>query len=136
MPTSKGRSSAKGRTKPIRKAARSSSRRPGPSRARAEAGSATTRDALAILDRITGDDPRLRARIEAEVVNSRVASLIYEARTAAGLTQKGLAELIGTKQPVIARLEDADYEGHSLAMLVRIAAALGKRVDVRFVRAA
>jgi hypothetical protein len=30
------------------------------------------------------------------------------------------------------RLEDADYEGHSLAMLRRIAAALDKRVDIRF----
>jgi hypothetical protein len=33
---------------------------------------------------------------------------------------------------VISRLEDADYEGHSLPMLRRIAAALGKRVEVRF----
>ena len=30
------------------------------------------------------------------------------------------------------RLEDADYDGHSLAMLRRIAAALNKRVDIRF----
>jgi transcriptional regulator with XRE-family HTH domain len=35
-----------------------------------------------------------------------------------------LARLIGTSQPTIARLEDADYEGHSLSMLQRIAAAL------------
>ncbi len=34
---------------------------------------------------------------------------------------------------VICRLEDADYEGHSLAMLQRIAAALNKRVEIRFV---
>jgi hypothetical protein len=37
---------------------------------------------------------------------------------------------------VICRLEDADYEGHSPAMLRRIAAALGKRVEIRFVPAA
>jgi hypothetical protein len=35
---------------------------------------------------------------------------------------------------VICRLEDADYEGHSLAMLRRVAAALGKRVDIAGVR--
>jgi transcriptional regulator with XRE-family HTH domain len=59
--------------------------------------------------------------------------MIYNARTLAGLTQQQLAELVGTKQPVIARLEDADYEGHSLAVLQRIAAALGMRVEIRFV---
>jgi hypothetical protein len=34
------------------------------------------------------------------------------------------ADLIGTKQPVVACLEDADYPGHFLSMLQRIAAAL------------
>jgi transcriptional regulator with XRE-family HTH domain len=52
--------------------------------------------------------------------------MIYDARQKAGLTQKQLAELIGTKQQVIARLEDADYEGHSLSMLQRIASGLGR----------
>jgi hypothetical protein len=33
-------------------------------------------------------------------------------------------------------LEDADYEGHSLSMLRRIAAALSQRVEIRFVPAA
>jgi hypothetical protein len=41
--------------------------------------------------------------------------------------------LIGTTASVICRLEDADYEGHSLAMLRRIAAALNQRVEIRFV---
>jgi transcriptional regulator with XRE-family HTH domain len=57
-----------------------------------------------------------------------VAQLIYDARTKAGLTQKQLAGLIGTSQPNIARLEDADYEGHSLTMLQRIAKALNQRL--------
>jgi hypothetical protein len=35
---------------------------------------------------------------------------------------------------VICRLEDADYEGHSMAMLRRIAEALGKQVVVQFVK--
>jgi hypothetical protein len=33
---------------------------------------------------------------------------------------------------VISRLEDADYEGHSLSMLQRIAAALGQCIEIRF----
>ena len=39
----------------------------------------------------------------------------------------------GTKQSVIARLESADYEGHSLSMLVRVAAALGNRIEISLV---
>ncbi|GAB1539034.1 hypothetical protein NUACC21_16990 [Scytonema sp. NUACC21] len=66
-------------------------------------------------------------------INAEVAQLIYEARTLAGLTQKQLAELVGTKQPVIARLEDADYEGHSLSMLQKIARALNHRVVIHLI---
>jgi len=87
-------------------------------------------DAFEIAIQEFGDTPELRARIEAEQLNMRVAQMIYDARQKAGLTQKQLADLIGTKQQVIARLEDADYEGHSLTMLQRIAAALGRRLDI------
>jgi transcriptional regulator with XRE-family HTH domain len=54
--------------------------------------------------------------------------MIYDARTAAGLTQQQLADPIGTKQPVISQLENADYQGQSLAMLERIAEALNLEV--------
>ncbi len=87
-------------------------------------------DAVEISIRQLGDTPELRARIEEEKLNLQVAQMIYGTRHKAGLTQKQLAELIGTKQQVIARLEDADYEGHSLSMLQRIAAALGRRLEV------
>ena len=92
---------------------------------------AKTTDALEILDRMIGDDAEMRHMIAEERVNAQVAQMIYEARTEAGLTQKALAALIGSKQPVIARLEDADDDGHSISMLHRIAAALGKRLDIR-----
>jgi len=89
-----------------------------------------TKDALKILDRLTGKDLQLRERVERETVNVQVAQLIYDARTKAGLTQKQLAALIGTSQPNIARLEDAHYEGHSLTMLQRIAKALNQRLEI------
>ena len=57
------------------------------------------------------------ASLERERANAEVAQLIHDHRTAAGLTKKQLAELIGTGYSVISRLEDADYEGHSLSML-------------------
>ncbi len=91
-----------------------------------------TRNGLEVLDRITGDDPELRAGIAEARVNLHIAQLIYDARTSARLTQQQLADLVGTKQSVIARLEDADYEGHSLTMLSRIARALHKTLEVRF----
>ena len=54
-----------------------------------------------------------------------LALLVREMREEAGLTQAGLAKRVGTTQSVIARLEDAEYTGHSLVMLERIAAACG-----------
>jgi ribosome-binding protein aMBF1 (putative translation factor) len=69
------------------------------------------------------------------LADSEVASMLYRARTEAGLSQRELAKRVGTTASVICRLEDADYAGHSLAMLRRIAAAVGKRVEVRFVAA-
>jgi ribosome-binding protein aMBF1 (putative translation factor) len=91
-----------------------------------------TSHAVAILDRMAGDSPEPRRLTEEARVNAAVAQLIYEARNKAGLSQAELAERIGTKQSVISRLEDADYEGHSLSMLHRIAAALGQCVEIRF----
>ncbi|MCK6500418.1 MAG: helix-turn-helix domain-containing protein [Nitrospira sp.] len=86
-----------------------------------------------ILDKKVGKDADLRAMVEQETINAQVAMLIHEVRTELGLTQKQLAEKVGTQQPVIARLEDADYEGHSLSMLNRIAEKLGKRLEIRMV---
>ncbi len=54
-----------------------------------------------------------------------LALLVREMREDAGLTQTELARKVGTAQSVIARLEDAEYTGHSLAMLERIAAVCG-----------
>ena len=93
-----------------------------------------TSDALEIIDKtIVGDNAELRELIEEATVNALVAGAIYDARKEAGLTQEELANLIGTKQPVISQLEDADYEGHSLSMLKRIADALNQRLEIRFV---
>ncbi len=90
-----------------------------------------TVDAIEILQRrYIGEDAKRAASLEEERVNAQVARTIRELREDAGLTQKELAELIGTTQSVISRLEDADYEGHSLSMLDRIARALNQRVRV------
>ena|SRR5258707_1049769 len=92
-----------------------------------------TTDALVIMDRLTGDSPEMADLLEQERANLDVARKIYELRAKAKLSQAELAKKVGTTQSVISRLEDADYEGHSLAMLRRIALALEKRVEIRFV---
>jgi len=94
---------------------------------------AKTKNALKILEKVTGNSPALRDEISNARINLEVAQMIHDGRTKAGLSQRQLADLIGSKQPVIARLEDADYEGHSLTMLQRIAGALEQRLEVRFV---
>ena len=94
---------------------------------------ANTKDALKIIDKLIGPDEELRQMVADERLNASVARMIYDARTQAGITQSELAKLIGTKQPVIARLEVADYEGHSLTMLNRIAQALGQTLDIALV---
>ncbi len=84
-------------------------------------------------ERYVGSDLKRQAAFEEALAGAEVAHKIYELRTKAGLTQAKLAQLVGTSTSAISRLEDADYEGHSLAVLRRIASALNRRVEVNFV---
>ena len=73
---------------------------------------AKTSDALEILDVSIGNDPKLREEIERQEINLQIARMIYDARKAAGLSQKALAGLVQTKQPVFQQVvEDGDYVG-------------------------
>jgi ribosome-binding protein aMBF1 (putative translation factor) len=92
-----------------------------------------TKDFAKVIRRRMASDSKLRAEVEQEVLNFSIGALIYEQRSKAGLTQKELANLAGTHQSVIARLEDADYSGHSLTMLLRVALALGADLKIAFV---
>jgi DNA-binding XRE family transcriptional regulator len=94
----------------------------------------STTDALEIIHRrfYEGRPDRI-AELEKARAEDAIARKIYSLRTQAGLTQRELAKRVGTTASVICRLEDADYEGHSMSMLNRIAEALGKRVEIRFV---
>jgi DNA-binding XRE family transcriptional regulator len=95
----------------------------------------STTDAVEILRRefYEGQPERLAALEEARE-NEEIARMLRTLRTKAGLTQAQLAKVVGTTASVICRLEDADYQGHSVAMLRRIAGALNRRVDIRFLR--
>jgi len=93
------------------------------------------RSATEILDAEIPPSPEMDAYRKQVRVDNDVAQKIYDLRKNAGLTQKQLAARIGTQQSVISDLEDADYQGHSLAMLNRIAEAVNKRVEIRFLPA-
>jgi len=74
-------------------------------------------------------DPEFRAAADELEPAYQVARL----RIMQGLTQEQLAELVGTKQPSIARLESGRSEP-KLHFLRRVAEALGARLEVRIVQ--
>jgi DNA-binding XRE family transcriptional regulator len=86
-------------------------------------------------DRYIGADPERIAEYEQAAADVDIARAIYDMRAQAGLMQRQLAKKVGTTTSAICRLGDADYEGHSLTMLRRIAEALGKRIEIRFLPA-
>ncbi|MCH7690682.1 MAG: helix-turn-helix transcriptional regulator [candidate division Zixibacteria bacterium] len=77
-----------------------------------------------------------QARLQQELQNARIAQAIYDLRTSAGLTQEQLAGYIGTSHTAISRLENADYNGHSLSMIRKIAEVFQAKVVIHFVPAA
>ena len=93
-----------------------------------------TSDAVEVLHRryYQGRPERI-AQLEEARAEDEIARQIHALREQAGLTQARLAKMIGTTESVISRLEDSNYKGHSLTMLRRIAGAMGKRVEIRFV---
>jgi predicted transcriptional regulator len=92
-----------------------------------------TKDAVEILHHLYYEGkPERLAELDVARANAEIARTIYKLRTTAGHSQRELAALVGTSTSVISRLEDDDYEGHSLTMLRRIATALNRRLDIRF----
>jgi len=92
-----------------------------------------TADALEIIDRRFFRSARARKELAEAEASAQVSRLLFDLRTRAGLTQHELAQRAGTSHSVISRIENDDYQGHSLTLLRRVAAALGKQVEIRFV---
>ncbi|MBI4965189.1 MAG: helix-turn-helix domain-containing protein [Desulfomonile tiedjei] len=80
-----------------------------------------------------GNDPESMALFKEYEVKADIGQQVYDLRTRSGMTQAQLAELVGIAESVIHDLEEADYEGDSLTMLVRIASVLNQKIEVRFV---
>ncbi len=94
---------------------------------------ARTNDAIELLKRrYLASRPNWQAELQAARESAELARTLFQMRMDAKLTQRELAKRVGTSASVISRIENDDYEGHSLSMLRRVAAALGKRVHVSF----
>jgi len=62
-----------------------------------------------------------------------VAGQVYDLRKKAGLTQQELADLMGTKQSNIARIESGDYKSYTWKTLEKITKALKARLEIKIV---
>jgi transcriptional regulator with XRE-family HTH domain len=75
-------------------------------------------------------DPEFAARFARAGEAWNVAVQLAALRKRVGLSQKDLAQRLNTSQQQISRIESLGYEGHSLSMLRRVAAALDAHVKV------
>ena len=78
-------------------------------------------------------DPEFRRLYKEEEAKFSVSQKIRKLREKLRITQQQLAKLTKTTQAAIARIESADYEGHSLSKLRELAEALGARLGIDFV---
>jgi transcriptional regulator with XRE-family HTH domain len=86
-----------------------------------------------LYDHYVGKNPERIKAYDHEILNATIARQIFELRTKSGLSQRDLAARVGTSASAICRLENADYDEHSLSLLKRIAEVLGTQIEIRFV---
>lgn len=89
------------------------------------------------LDRLTEklikQDPSFAEELKKADQAWDIAFQIRDLREQASLTQRQLAELVGTKQSNIARIEDADYTGYTWTTLEKVAKALKAKLEIKIV---
>ena len=88
-----------------------------------------------LYDKYIKSDPESVEMLREYEVRAEIAKQVYDLRNQAGLTSAELADLVEIGESVVEALELADYAGDALPKLVRIASALDKKLEVRFVPA-
>lgn len=86
-----------------------------------------------LIEKALKIDPSLKEGLDKAGEAWDIAFQIINLREKAGLTQKQLAELVGTKQSNIARMESADYTGYTWKTLEKITKALKARLQIKIV---
>jgi len=87
-------------------------------------------DAVEIIDRRYGGDPEWDQMVLQEELNMRIGQAVYDLRNGDKLTQQELANMTGTTQSIISKVENADYDGSAAEMLVRVCFALHRKVEI------
>ena len=77
-------------------------------------------------------NPKFKAEYDKLQPEFAVIKAIIRARADVGITQKSLAEKIGTKQSVISRLESG-RANPSVAFLKKLAQALSSNLEIKFI---
>ena len=88
------------------------------------------------MTKMFGAEPGWAKGVAEAEAAAEIAEEVYALRQRHGLTQIGLATLIGSSQSAVARMEDGAYRGHSIAVLRRMAEAVGEQVSFKFIAAA
>lgn len=76
-----------------------------------------------------GPGAETRAGVEQDLA---LGQLIYDLRTGSGLSQRELAERMGTTQSVISRMEEGGGARNRIDTLARVATALDRHLVVSF----
>ncbi len=84
-----------------------------------------------VLKELMLQDEELRTEYNRLEPIYEITREIIKLRIENGLTQKQLAEIVGTKQSAISRLENGTYNP-SIDFLSKVAHALGKEIHVSF----
>ena len=85
-----------------------------------------------LFDRFYRGKPQRIAALKRTRAELALGRQIRALREANGLSQAQLAKALGTQAPAISRIEDADYDGHSLRILRKIADYFGQNLVVSF----
>lgn len=85
-----------------------------------------TLDIFATHDNMMNTDAEYKKEYEALGCEYAVARALIEARSAAGFTQKDVAQKLGISQPAVARIESG--KNVSLKTLQRYASAVGREI--------
>lgn len=82
-----------------------------------------------VVDGLLTTDPAYRAAHERAKVASAVALAVFTYRTDRGMTQRALADMLGMRQPQVARIEAGDV-GPTMDTLCRLSKTLGLRIRI------